>query len=113
MLFLRKLETLKLKLFGNSFLSYKVYRHFLKKYENTFCVDCHKALKKMVNLYVKLNSTCFHDLADAIELWIYHYGDNMILEYIQKKRNNELKILEDTITRSELLSLDVGVKQDM
>jgi len=90
-------KTLEFKLYGNNFFSYKIYSHFLKKYENTFYVDSHKALKKMVNLYIKLNHTCFHDLSDAIELWMYHYGNNMILDYIQNKRDNGLKTLEGAI----------------
>ena len=97
MLFLRIMETLEYKLYGNNIFSYKIYKHFLKKYENIFYVDGYKALKKMVNLYIKINHTCFHDLADAIELWIYHYGNNMVLEYIQNKRNKRLKTLENTI----------------
>ena len=95
--FFRILETIEFKLYGNKYLFYKIYRHFLTKYENIFYIDSHKALKKMVNLYVKLNNTCFHDLADAIGLWMHHYGDNMILEYIQNKRSTKLKTLEDTI----------------
>ena len=97
MLLFRILGTLGFLLYRNNFIFYKIFKYFLKKYENTFYEDSNKTLKKMVNLYVKLNQTCFHDLAEAIELWMYNYGDNMILEYIQNKKNNGLIILEDII----------------
>jgi hypothetical protein len=97
MLLLRLLKTLEFKIYANNSLFYKLYRYCLNKYEKEFDKNNHKALKKMVNLYVKVNNTCFHDLVDSIGLWMDHYGDNIILEYIQNKRNNELKILEETI----------------
>jgi len=94
MLFLRIIETLEYKLYQNNFFSYKIYKHYLKKYENILYLDGYKALKKMANLYVKINHTCFHDLVDAIELWMYHYGNIMILEYIQNKKDKRLDTLE-------------------
>ena len=51
----------------------------------------------MVILYIKINHTFFHDLRDVIELWIYHYGNNIILEYIQNKSDKRLKKLENTV----------------
>ena len=81
----------------NNIFFYKFFSYFLSKYEKDFEKNNQKALKKMIDLYIKINYTCFHNLANGIELWIEHYGDNTILEYIQSKRNNGLKILEDII----------------
>ena len=91
------IKTLELKLYANNILFYKLYSYFLSKYEKDFEKNNQKALKKMVNLYIKVNYTCFHNIADGIGLWIEHYGDNTLLEYMQNKRNTGLKTLEDII----------------
>ena len=90
-------RTLASKTYENSILLYRLYSYFLRKYEKACEKNTQKALKKMVNLYIKVNYTCFHDLADGIGLWMEHFGDNTILEYIQNKRNNGLTTLKDII----------------
>jgi hypothetical protein len=51
----------------------------------------------MVNLFLKVRNTYFHDLYDAILLWMGYEGNEIILKYIQNKKRKELIPLEDMI----------------
>jgi hypothetical protein len=45
-------------------------------------------LKSMIDLYDKLRDTNFHDIADAIELWIDAYSEKELLDYLKNKNDN-------------------------
>jgi hypothetical protein len=86
------------KMFENNIIRYKLYKHLLKKYEKLYDKHNNKALKCMVDLYIKLYDTFFHDLNDSIELWMFHQGNKEIIKYIQNKNNyksnNLIEIIE-------------------
>lgn len=68
---------------------YNDYKQRMSDYESKFDTDSLFSLKKMVDLYFDLKGTNFHDIADAIELWIDAYPDKGLLDYIKNKKDNE------------------------
>ena len=56
--------------------------------EELASTDLKKALFIMIDIYESINNTFEYDIADAIDLWICNYGDMVILNEIEKRKDN-------------------------
>jgi hypothetical protein len=78
-------------------LDYNECKKKMSDYESRFENDSLSSLKNMIDLYGKLKHTSFHDIANAVELWIDAYPDKRLLEYIKEKNDNYCNRLADII----------------
>lgn len=80
---------------------YDLYKEKLNNLEIDFDSNKVQTLKKMIELYIELEETNFHDLADSIEMWVYEEGNEEILKHLVSLNNNVtdrlLIILKDKI----------------
>ena len=60
----------------------------LQDYEREFKNNKESTLEKIVDLYEKLIGTNYHDISDAIYLWVYENANEQILKYIISKKQS-------------------------
>jgi hypothetical protein len=82
-------------------MEYEDFKQSLQQFEAEFELDNVQSLNNMVNLYLDLYTTNYHDLLDSIELWISQYGNEEIKNYIQQKNDNKLNGLLVLIPEAE------------
>jgi hypothetical protein len=82
---------------AEDFFHYTVCRDELRECEQDFENNPDVALIKMAELYCRLYDTTYHDLFDSIELWINHYGNRKLLDYIVENNNLKMKKLQEII----------------
>jgi hypothetical protein len=78
---------------------YKEMKIRLSLYEADFDINQKSGLLNMIDLYGELATKPYHDLANAIEQWIFKYADANLLQYIQDKKSNIYSKLIDIIRR--------------
>ena len=76
---------------------HKEYKDYMSELELRFDNDKLTVLKGMIDLYGNLKNTNFHDIADAIELWIDAYPEKELLFYIKNKNDCHYNSLVDII----------------
>lgn len=71
---------------------YQEVANLLAEYEAQFKRDPNAALAKMIDLYPRANEALNHDVASAINIWIYQHINKTIGEYLKEKVeiNNDL-----------------------
>ncbi|MGY3778080.1 hypothetical protein [Isobaculum melis] len=67
---------------------YEFMNNRMKELELSFDKDNLTSLFGMIDLYGELQDTTFHDLSNAIELWIDQYSNTEVLEYIHRKNDS-------------------------
>jgi len=76
-------------------------------------VNIYDACRLMIKLQVKLSNTCYHDIYDAIHLWLDAHGTQEIMNYALKCQNNDLHNREkyDRIISTIQLNIDRSAQQ--
>ena len=87
---------------------YEELKQQLQNYEKEFENDKESALKKIVDLYEKLIGTNYHDISDAIYLWVYENPSKQILKYILSK---EKSLYDDMIKMLKDRLADMGIEK--
>jgi len=78
---------------------YELLRSQMRELESVFDEDRLSALCGMVDLFGKLRDTNYHDIADSIELWVGHFPEAELLEYIAEKNDSYFDVLVSVASR--------------
>ena len=65
--------------------SYEEFDAKMKHLEKLFQSDPDKALKGMIDFYLEASKTTYHDIGDAIGLWMQNEMKQSVREYLVEK----------------------------
>lgn len=65
--------------------SYEEFNAKMKQLEKLFQSDPDKALKGMIDFYPEASKTTYHDIGDAIGLWMQNEMKQSVREYLVEK----------------------------